>query len=105
MVVVSCISIFLLNYTWSYNDMIDSLQERSHGIYSYLEEHLDDGAFSQLNTAADMQGEEYAMLKRMLENIKSTAGVRYLYTASRPRTANIFTWWTAFPRTVKISAT
>lgn len=82
-VVASCGLIFFLNYSLSYNDMIDTLRERSQGIYDYLEQYLDKDSFLYLNSAEDMQKEEYTSTKSMLESAKNTAGVRYLYTAKR----------------------
>ena len=46
MVVLSCLLIFAVNYTLSYRDMIDSLQERARGIYQYLEQNLNVESFS-----------------------------------------------------------
>ncbi|WP_066684894.1 GGDEF domain-containing protein [Christensenella intestinihominis] len=86
MVVLSCVLIFLINYTLSYQDMIDSLQERARGIYRYLEQNLDEESFSQLNVPGDMKGGEYHAMKEMLEDTKSAASVRYLYTAKRTDT-------------------
>ena len=56
-VVASCGLIFFLNYSLSYNDMIDTLRERSQGIYDYLEQYLDKDSFLYLNSAEDMQKE------------------------------------------------
>lgn len=83
MVVLSCVLIFSINYTLSYKDMIDSLQDRALGIYDYLEDNLDQESFRSLNAKSDMQSEEYREMKKMFKNIKSAAGVRYLYTAKR----------------------
>ena len=83
MVVLSCILIFSINYTLSYKDMIDSLQDRALGIYDYLEDNLDEESFRSLNVKSDMQSEEYREMKKMFKNIKSATGVRYLYTAKR----------------------
>lgn len=82
-VTISCSLIFLLNYTLSYHDMITSLQDRSNNIYTYLDQHLHEDDFLLLNTAEDMQSETYLRSKRILEDIKNAAGVRYLYTAKR----------------------
>ena len=86
MVVLSCLLIFAVNYTLSYRDMIDSLQERARGIYQYLEQNLNVESFSSLNIPDDMRDEEYRELKKMFENIKSVTGVRYLYTAKQADT-------------------
>lgn len=82
-VVVSCVLIYILNYSLSYNDMINSLLERVNCIYEYLETELEESSFSSLNTKEDMDTVLYQNIKEMLENTKNTTGVRYLYTAKR----------------------
>lgn len=80
-VIVSCGLIYSLNYSLSYWDMIKSLQERIAGIHTYLDNKLSEESFLQLNTIEDEQKQIYKDSKALLESVKNSTGVRYLYTA------------------------
>lgn len=81
LVVVSCFSIFFINYRLSYNAMIDELQNRVSGIYAFLETKLDERTIASINTKEDMETEIYRETKKILDDVRLTTGVRYLYTA------------------------
>lgn len=81
LVVVSCFSIFFINYRLSYNAMIDELQNRVSGIYAFLETKLDEKTIASINTKEDMETEIYQETKKILDDVRLTTGVRYLYTA------------------------
>lgn len=82
-VVISCFSIFLLNYCLSYDAMIKDLISRAEGIHSFLEKRINDDTIAQINKKEDMETELYKETKVMLENIRESASVRYLYTAKQ----------------------
>lgn len=82
-VAVSCFIMFFFCYVLTYDDMINSLQERVLSISHYLNEAIDEAAFLELDEVADEQGELYAGLQRELNHIRRTTGVMYLYTAKQ----------------------
>lgn len=82
-VVISCFSIFLLNYTLSYDAMIRDLISRAEGIHSFLEKRINEDTIAHINTKEDMETELYKETKAMLENVRESASVRYLYTAKQ----------------------
>lgn len=83
MVVTSCSLIFLFSYHLAYQDMILSLQERVQGIYYFLDTKISKQAFWGLNNPDDAEKSAYKDTKALLESIKNTTGVRYLYTAKK----------------------
>lgn len=82
-VAISCFSVYLFSYLFTYQDMIYSLEERVYSIYRFLDEELDSTAFEEINTMEDMEKESYRHAKELFSSIKSATGVQYLYTAKR----------------------
>lgn len=82
-VIISCYLIFFLNYHSSYQSMIGDLHDRALGIHDYLEGRIDNRTFYELSSRDEEKTELYAEAKTVLEQVKSAAGVRYLYTAKR----------------------
>lgn len=80
-VVVSCTCVFLLNYNLSYRAMLDDLETRARSIHSFLETRIDDEIVAGINSEGDMGSDIYRSTKEMLEAVRVSAGVRYLYTA------------------------
>lgn len=83
LVVISCFSIFTINYKLSYDAMIHELQERTKGIHAFLEARIDETTFSLINTAEDMDTAVYKQMKSLLDDVRLITGVRYLYTAKK----------------------
>lgn len=77
----SVLSVFFVCYQITYGDMIASLNDRVTAIHSFLEKSLDMKTFEEINSAEDMDTPLYQKTNEMLENIKNTTGVMYLYTA------------------------
>lgn len=82
-VTISCYLIFFLNYFFSYQSMISDLKIRALNIHDFLEERLDCTSFYTLEKKEDNQTGLYQSSKKQLENVRSAAGVRYLYTAKK----------------------
>lgn len=82
-VVVSCSCIFILNYSLTYDAMILDLVNRAEGIHSYLEKRIGEQTIANINTKEDMDTDLYMETKEMLENVRESASVRYLYTAKQ----------------------
>lgn len=82
-VIASFAFAFTFLYQVTYNDMIQSLNERVFSIYNHVQESLDISTFTEINTKDDQQKESYQTMKQFLENIKQATGVRYLYTAKQ----------------------
>lgn len=80
-VLISSLCVFALCYHMTYNDMIKSLKDRVHAISDYVSENLDEATFDAINVTADVDKTIYKETKAMLENVRDTTGVRYLYTA------------------------
>lgn len=81
LVLVTTLCISFLCYSITYSDMIHSLHDRVNSIYNYVAPALTKEAFSGINVKEDMNKPIYRSLKSLLENIKETTGVMYLYTA------------------------
>lgn len=82
-VAVSCFAVYLFGYTYTYRDMIRSLEDRVYSIYDFAEAELDLSTFVELNTKEDMTKESYRRTKSLFASIKNATGVQYLYTAKR----------------------
>lgn len=84
-VVVACsfLCVYVFNYNVTYQDMIDTLKERSDSIDSYLEDSIDKATFTDIETAEDMNDASYRTMKESFEAVKEATGVRYLYTAKK----------------------
>lgn len=80
-VLFTSISIFFVCYRITYDDMILSLKDRVSSIYNYLEASLEEDTFVEINQKSDMEKDSYQEMKKLLEGIKLSTGVRYLYTA------------------------
>ena len=84
--VVVCLSfacVYFFTYGITYQNMIDSLRERSDSIYEYVDGTLDKETFSTINSRDDMDSDAYARMKEPLETMRAATGVRYLYTAKQ----------------------
>lgn len=88
-VIVSCYFVFFINHYFFYKTMIEDLRLRAYNIHDYLEERLDNETFYRLNIREDSQDELYIKAKTLLENTKTAAGVRYLYTAKEDSGGNL----------------
>ena len=82
-VITSFVFAFTFIYQATYADMIESLNERVFSIYHYVQKSLDLSTFQQINTEADEKNSSYQNMKQILEDVKQSAGVRYLYTAKQ----------------------
>ena len=82
-VTISCLCVFVIHYSSTYQNMVQSLNERVFSIYGYLDDSLDSQAFQQLRTANDMHTDVYQMERQIFANVRRATGVRYLYTATR----------------------
>lgn len=82
-VVISCLAIYLYGYTVTYNDMLNSLENRVYSIYNYLEKDMDKSTFTDINTKADIEKQCYIDTCDVFERIRRVTGVQYLYTAKR----------------------
>lgn len=88
-IILSSACVYFFNYIITYQDMLNSLKERSLAIYHYVEDSLDKKTFEELNMKTDEQKESYQNTKTLLENVKSTTGVMYLYTAKKTKEGNL----------------
>lgn len=82
-VTLSFVCVYFLNYQTTYQDMLNTLRERSDNIYALTEQEFNEETFDEINTREDMNKEIYHNDKVLLEYIKNATGVRYLYTAKR----------------------
>lgn len=84
-VIISSSCVYFFNYALTYNDMIYTLSERSRNIYEYVEKNLDKDTFVEINSEKDQSKESYKSAKLLLESVKNTTGVMYLYTAKKTK--------------------
>lgn len=84
MTTIFCSSIiFHIGYILAYKDMILNLEDRVTAIHDYLEDSLDKSTFRDINTKEDMDEPSYISMKKVLEDVKLSTDVRYLYTAKK----------------------
>ncbi len=83
LVVCACVCIFIFNYVITYNSMISSLTKRSEAVYEFLDKSLDKKSFVTLKEKNDMETETYQEMQQMMQTIRETSHIRYLYTASQ----------------------
>lgn len=84
LVTMFCTStMFGIGYYLTYKDMIHSLQERVYSIYNFLEDSIEKKTFRTINVKEDVQRDCYDSMKTLLEDVKLSTGVRYLYTAKK----------------------
>lgn len=84
-VIISFVCVYFFNYITTYNDMILSLSERSRNIYEYVEKNFDKSTFENINSIDDQSMQSYIDMKKLLEGVKASTGVRYLYTAKKTK--------------------
>lgn len=82
-VMISFICVYYFNYRITYQDMIKSLSERAVSIHEYVEKNLDKSTFRDINSVEDQSKQSYIDTKKLLEDVKGTTGVMYLYTAKQ----------------------
>lgn len=81
--ILCTMSVHLVGYNLTYSDMIMGLEERIYAIYDSLEYNLDKSTFEDINEKTDAEKETYQEMKQLLEAVKSSTGVMYLYTAKK----------------------
>ena len=62
--------------------IFNSLKERSHSIYQYVDDYVDKTTF-QNTEALTRDNPAYIRMKEKLEEVKASTNVRYLYTAEK----------------------
>ncbi len=72
--------VYLIVYTLSYNQMIDSFKKHSEKVFEYTTEILPDSSFEELNNKSDEKKELYITLQKKLNTVRHLADVQYLYT-------------------------
>ncbi|MDY3618753.1 GGDEF domain-containing protein [Agathobaculum sp.] len=82
-VLASTLMTFTVGYGITYHDMIYSLRDRVSAIHSLLEDKLDKSTFVNINSQADMSDPSYIETHTLLEFIRNSTGVMYLYTAKQ----------------------
>ena len=82
LVTTPLICVYFFNYFITHEDMINSLKERSHSIYQYVDDYVDKTTF-QNTEALTRDNPAYIRMKEKLEEVKASTNVRYLYTAEK----------------------
>ena len=82
LVTTALICVYFFNYFITHEDMINSLKERSHSIYQYVDDYVDKTTF-QNTEALTRDNPAYIRMKEKLEEVKASTNVRYLYTAEK----------------------
>lgn len=88
-VIISSSCVYFFNYTLTYKSMIYSLSERSKHIYEYVERNIDKNTFTEINSKEDQSKKSYKSSKILLESVKNTTGVMYLYTAKKTKDGSL----------------
>lgn len=82
-VVMCTCCVYFVGYQLTYLDMIKSLEDRVYAIHDFLDDMLNKDTFRTINTREDMETEEYQEAKKLLESVKRSTEVMYLYTAKK----------------------
>lgn len=82
---LSFLCVYYYNYNVTYNDMLYTLKERSDNIYSVVENEFNPLTFEEIDNREDVDKELYLKDKQLLEYIKDSTGVMYLYTATKTK--------------------
>lgn len=82
------ICVYLVCYHLTYYDMIRSLEDRAYAIHDYLDDMLDKESFYSVNVKEDKERDIYKKNKLMLESVKLSTNVMYLYTAKKNEDGN-----------------
>lgn len=85
---LSFLCVYYYNYNVTYNDMLYTLKERSDNIYSVVENEFNTLTFEEIDDREDITKELYLKDKQLLEYIKDSTGVMYLYTATKTKDGN-----------------
>lgn len=85
---LSFLCVYYYNYNVTYNDMLYTLKERSDNIYSVVENEFNTLTFEEIDDREDIDKELYLKDKQLLEYIKDSTGVMYLYTATKTKDGN-----------------
>lgn len=80
---LTIICIYLFNYSYSYRDMLNTLEDQCRGIYVYVESIIKKDTFHAINDKQDNMTPTYLSLKYELEKARKITNVRYLYTAKK----------------------
>lgn len=83
LVVCSSLSIFLINYQITYNNIIETLHTRTDAIYNVVDSLLYSELFDQINSEVDFNSDIYKEYQSRLLQMREVANVRYLYTAKK----------------------
>ncbi|MFR5079287.1 MAG: hypothetical protein ACLTDX_15225 [[Clostridium] innocuum] len=92
LVTTALICVYFFNYFITHEDMINSLKERSHSIYQYVDDYVDKTTF-QNTEALTRDNPAYIRMKEKLEEVKASTNVRYLYTAEKNIQGSMYIWW------------
>lgn len=81
--VLSCGALFAVGFSLTYSSMVTELRNRALSIHEFLDEQLKDEDSFYLGSREDQENVLYIKTKTVLEYIRSSAHIRYLYTAKR----------------------
>lgn len=81
LVICSCLAIFIINYKMTYDNVIETLRERTDAIYNAMDNLVYADLFDQINNASDMDGHLYQDYQERMLQMREVSNVRYLYTA------------------------
>lgn len=83
MVMLSCLAVFALQYTLTYQDSINSLAKRAEALYNQIDKMEDKVLMPLLTHPEDMDTPLYERLHASMYQMKQSADVRYFYVAAR----------------------
>lgn len=88
-VIVSFIGVYLSNQFVTSKALEQSLNERATAIRDYVNSSFDKSTFEEINRSEDQIKQSYQDMKEELNNVRSIAGIMYLYTAKRNEEGNL----------------
>lgn len=85
---VSSLIVFFVVYHTYYDMIIDDINEKTQIINKHAQEIIPCKSFYTLNAPEDAESEVYAELQKLLNEMRTVANIRYLYTAKNNAQGN-----------------
>jgi len=85
-IIVTIGTLTTIMYRQSYNMLVKNLAKRSIKIGEYASTKIDVEKFNNLKTVEDEKTEDYKIMRETLNDIRQTAGAKYMYTMRKNET-------------------
>lgn len=87
--IVSSTIVSVLYYNLTHYDMIRSMKDRVYSIQTFIENHVDTKAFTDINSPEDMNTALYESAHYAFKNAQDVTGVMYLYSGKKTESGEL----------------